>query len=64
MAGANWGGVRDRYLDPVNLADPTKPLAGQPGKAMKNYRQELAGWLKTRYGQEDRKAGRGEPRLL
>ncbi|UGV28980.1 filamentous hemagglutinin N-terminal domain-containing protein [Rhodopseudomonas boonkerdii] len=38
------------YLDPANLAVTGTPLADQPGKVAKTYEQELAAWLKDRYG--------------
>jgi Filamentous haemagglutinin family outer membrane protein len=38
------------YLDPANLAAKGTPLAEQPGKVAKTYEQELATWLKERYG--------------
>jgi Filamentous haemagglutinin family outer membrane protein len=38
------------YLDPANLAVTGTPLANQPGKIAKTYEQELAAWLKDRYG--------------
>lgn len=38
------------YLDPANLAVKDTPLADQPGKVAKTYEQELAVWLKDRYG--------------
>ena len=38
------------YLDPANLAVKGTPLAEQPGKVVKTYEQELAAWLKERYG--------------
>ncbi|MBR1221659.1 filamentous hemagglutinin family protein [Bradyrhizobium sp. U87765 SZCCT0131] len=50
--GAQWQAVRNRYLDIVNLADPDRPLASQPGKAVKLYTAELAAWLKERFGVE------------
>ena len=38
------------YLDPANLAVAGTPLADQTGKVAKTYEDELAGWLKERYG--------------
>src|SRR5690606_28735582 len=51
------------YLDPANLADPERPLAEQNvvndesfveevRKVAKNYSEELAAWLETRFGYE------------
>lgn len=50
MNGVNWGAVRTRYLDPAKLADPARPLADQPGMAVKTYDKELIAWLGERYG--------------
>ncbi|MEI2415526.1 filamentous hemagglutinin family protein [Orrella sp. JC864] len=50
MAGVDWAALRARYLDPARLADPDRPLADQPGMAVKVYRAELAEWLGGRYG--------------
>ncbi|OYU87667.1 MAG: filamentous hemagglutinin [Bradyrhizobiaceae bacterium PARB1] len=56
MAGmaneVRWDQLRARYLDPANLADPARPLADQPGKAVKVYTSELQNWLRTQYGFE------------
>ena len=42
--------LRDRYLNPANLADPDLTLAEQPGKAVKLYGTELEAWLEDRFG--------------
>ncbi|MFK0378617.1 filamentous haemagglutinin family protein [Pandoraea sp. NPDC090278] len=39
-----------RYFDAANLADPSQPLASQPGKVVKTYDTELLDWLRTRFG--------------
>ncbi|MBN4666244.1 filamentous haemagglutinin family protein [Pandoraea nosoerga] len=55
-AGAPGQGQTDvaafarRYFDPANLADPSQPLAAQPGKVAKTYEAELLDWLRTRFG--------------
>lgn len=61
MTDTNWDAVRDRYLDPANLADPDRPLADpeNAGKAVKVYDKELAAWLSDRFGF----AGTGEEAL-
>ncbi|MEI2418441.1 filamentous hemagglutinin family protein [Orrella sp. JC864] len=51
-AGADYAGFLERYLDPSNLADPSLPLAEQPGKVAKTYEAELIAWLAERYGFE------------
>jgi len=48
--GVDWAAIRTRYLDPTKLADPEKPLADQPGMAVKVYTKELSDWLSERYG--------------
>jgi hypothetical protein len=48
--GPDYSDFAKLYLDPANLADPTKALADQPGKVAKNYDGELITWLKDRYG--------------
>lgn len=48
--GVDWAAIRTRYLDPVNLADPERPLADQEGKVVKIYGKELTDWLGERYG--------------
>jgi len=50
-AGANYTALK-AYLDPANLAVSGVPLADQPGKVAKTYEQELAAWLRQRYGFE------------
>lgn len=49
-AGADWAALRARYLDPANLADPARPLADQPGKAVRVYTAELRAWLAGQTG--------------
>jgi len=52
-AGANgldFHAVRQRYLDPANLADAGLALSAQPGKAVKTYEVELTAWLQQRFG--------------
>ena len=51
--GPNYGAFARLYLDPANLADAARPLADQPGKAVKIYDKELLAWLKERFGYED-----------
>ncbi len=46
----DFAALRDRYLDPANLADPELTLAEQPGKAVKLYETELEEWLQDRFG--------------
>jgi filamentous hemagglutinin family protein len=46
----DYAALRDRYLDPANLADPDLTLAEQPGKAVKLYGTELETWLEDRFG--------------
>ncbi|WP_282294725.1 filamentous hemagglutinin family protein [Stenotrophomonas sp. PS02289] len=46
----DFAALRDRYLDPNNLADPERTLAEQPGKAVKLYGTELETWLQDRFG--------------
>ncbi len=48
--GVDWAAMRARYLDPAKLADPNRPLADQPGMAVKIYSRELSDWLGKRYG--------------
>ncbi|WP_434027796.1 filamentous haemagglutinin family protein [[Pseudomonas] boreopolis] len=50
MDGVDWTALRERYLDPANLADPGLPLADQPGKVAKTYEEDLAKWLSERFG--------------
>ncbi|PIG30992.1 filamentous hemagglutinin family protein [Janthinobacterium sp. 35] len=38
------------YLDPANVAKSGVPLAGQAGKVVKSYENELVTWLVERYG--------------
>jgi filamentous hemagglutinin family protein len=47
---SNIAGFAALYLDPANLADPSMPLADQPGKVVKTYDAELLAWLQQRYG--------------
>ncbi|MDF3833299.1 filamentous hemagglutinin family protein [Cupriavidus basilensis] len=49
-AGLDMSAIRARYLDPANRADTGRPMADQPGRAVKTYEAELAAWLKARYG--------------
>jgi hypothetical protein len=37
------------YLDPANLANPSQPLASQPGKVVKTYNSELYAWVHQIY---------------
>jgi filamentous hemagglutinin family protein len=51
----NYAGFAARYLDPANAADPSKPLAGQPGKVIQTADtvatlKDLAVWLKSAAG--------------
>jgi hypothetical protein len=48
--GVDWTAIRTRYLDPAKLAEPGRPLAEQPGMAVKVYTEELGDWLGERYG--------------
>lgn len=48
-SGVDWNAIRTRYLDPSKLADPERPLADQPGMAVKVYTKELTDWLGERY---------------
>ena len=52
MTDVDWSAVRTHYLDPQNLADPTRPLADpqNDGKVVKVYGKELADWLGERFG--------------
>ncbi|WP_140718658.1 filamentous haemagglutinin family protein [Pseudomonas sp. Hp2] len=50
MDGVDWTALRERYLDPANLADSGLPLADQPGKVAKTYEEDLAKWLSERFG--------------
>ncbi|PYC15026.1 hemagglutinin [Pseudomonas mosselii] len=57
--GPDYAGLLARYLDPQRLADPSHPLAGQPGQVAKVYDQELLAWLRARFAFEgDSEAGR------
>ncbi|KAF1016905.1 MAG: hypothetical protein GAK31_00164 [Stenotrophomonas maltophilia] len=46
----DYAALRDRYLDPRNLAGPAQPLASQPGKAVRLYDEALSQWLLQRFG--------------
>lgn len=48
--GPDYAAFAALYFDAANQADPDLPLAGQPGKVVKTYQQELADWLKARFG--------------
>nr|WP_144033889.1 filamentous haemagglutinin family protein [Sphingomonas laterariae] len=50
VEGADLAAFAARYLDPTNLADPNRPLADQPGKAVRTYERELLEWLRSRHG--------------
>ncbi|OYU91198.1 MAG: hypothetical protein CFE29_06780 [Bradyrhizobiaceae bacterium PARB1] len=49
-SGPDYAALAARYLDPANLAATDIPLTEQAGKVVKTYEQELAAWLKDRYG--------------
>lgn len=49
-AGPDLDGFAARYLDPANLADPSRPLADQPDKVVRTYERELVAWLRERFG--------------
>ncbi len=58
----DYTGFAARYLDPANAADPSKPLADQPGKAMQTADtaatlNDLTGWLKSTAGYTGDSAG-------
>ena len=57
--GARWDAFAARYLDPANLADPGRPLADQPGKALTVYGGALtmAQWLAREFGYSGDEAG-------
>jgi hypothetical protein len=44
--GPDWTDFAKLYLDPANLADPSLPLADQPGKVAANYDGQLYTWVK------------------
>ena len=50
--GLDFSAFAARYLDPANQADPGRPFADQPGKAVYVYSGELklADWLHTQFG--------------
>jgi len=48
--GPDYATIAALYLDRANLADPARPLAEQPGKVASIYDDELAAWLKARFG--------------
>jgi filamentous hemagglutinin family protein len=53
--GPDYADFANLYLNPANAADPTHPLAGQPGKAIQTPNtvtaaSDLAGWLKSQFG--------------
>lgn len=50
--GPDYAAFAALYLDTANQADLQRPLADQPGKVVKTYQQEMADWLKTRFGYE------------
>lgn len=47
--GPDYAGFLARYLDPSNVADPSRPLVDQ-GLPFKTYEAELLLWLTQRYG--------------
>ena len=53
----DFDALRDRYLDPSKLADPSQSLAAQPGKTVKVYDKELKQWLQQRFGVDADGAG-------
>ncbi len=60
--GPDYADFANLYLNPANAADPTHPLAGQPGKALQTPNtvtslSDLAGWLKTQFGYSGDNAG-------
>jgi filamentous hemagglutinin family protein len=57
--GADWKAFSARYLDPANLADPTRPFADQPGKAVRTYAGAitLTQWLAREFGYTGDDAG-------
>jgi len=57
--GAYWDAFARRYLDPSNQADPGRPFADQPGKALIVYsgKLTLAQWLQSEFGYTGDEAG-------
>ncbi len=57
--GADWKAFATRYLDASNVADPTRPLADQPGKAVRSYDGAitLSQWLARQFGYTGDEAG-------
>ncbi|MGJ7544780.1 filamentous haemagglutinin family protein [Variovorax sp. LT1R16] len=49
-AGADYATLARLYLDPANQANLELPLAEQSGKVAYTYDEELAAWLRERYG--------------
>jgi filamentous hemagglutinin family protein len=50
--GPDWSNFAKLYLDPANAADPSMPLADQPGKVAKNYDGELYTWVEQGQGSQ------------
>jgi hypothetical protein len=60
--GPDYSDFANLYLNPANAADPTHPLADQPGKALQTPGtvtavSDLAGWLKSQFGYTGDSAG-------
>lgn len=58
LDGLGFQALAARYLDPANQADPNRPLADQPGKAVTIYggKLTLGNWLKAEFGYDGNEA--------
>lgn len=58
LDGLGFQAFAARYLDPANQADPGKPLAEQPGKAVTVYggKLTLGDWLRAEFGYDGNEA--------
>ncbi|SAI46082.1 Heme:hemopexin utilization protein A [Bordetella ansorpii] len=57
--GPDYGSLLARYLDPARQAEAGRPLADQPGSAVRTYAGQLtlAQWLQEQYGYTGDEAG-------
>ena len=59
LDGLGFQAFAARYLDPANQADPSRPLADQPGKVVTTYggKLTLGDWLRAEFGYGGDEAG-------